>query len=95
MTEKALITGVTGQDGAYLAEFLLGKGYEVHGIKRRSSLFSPRTGDSWLGMNIRWQGTGVDEKGYLEPVGAAFTPRSPSSGLAIEYSDFLNTRAPK
>src|SRR5512135_3229862 len=40
MTKKALITGVTGQDGAYLAEFLLGKGYEVHGIKRRSSLFN-------------------------------------------------------
>ena len=38
--KKALITGVTGQDGAYLAEFLLGKGYEVHGIKRRSSLFN-------------------------------------------------------
>lgn len=37
---KALITGVTGQDGAYLAEFLLGKGYEVHGIKRRTSLFN-------------------------------------------------------
>jgi GDPmannose 4,6-dehydratase len=37
---KALITGVTGQDGAYLAEFLLGKGYEVHGIKRRASLFN-------------------------------------------------------
>ena len=36
----ALITGVTGQDGAYLAEFLLGKGYEVHGIKRRSSSFN-------------------------------------------------------
>lgn len=36
----ALITGVTGQDGAYLAEFLLGKGYEVHGIKRRTSLFN-------------------------------------------------------
>jgi GDPmannose 4,6-dehydratase len=35
-----LITGVTGQDGAYLAEFLLAKGYEVHGIKRRSSLFN-------------------------------------------------------
>jgi GDPmannose 4,6-dehydratase len=35
--KKALITGVTGQDGAYLAEFMLGKGYEVHGIKRRSS----------------------------------------------------------
>ncbi len=40
MRKKALITGVTGQDGAYLAEFLLKKGYEVHGIKRRSSLFN-------------------------------------------------------
>jgi GDPmannose 4,6-dehydratase len=38
--KTALITGVTGQDGAYLAEFLLGKGYEVHGLKRRSSLFN-------------------------------------------------------
>jgi len=38
--KRALITGVTGQDGAYLAEFLLGKGYEVHGIKRRASLFN-------------------------------------------------------
>lgn len=38
--KKALITGVTGQDGAYLAEFLLEKGYQVHGIKRRSSLFN-------------------------------------------------------
>ncbi|OIP09009.1 MAG: GDP-mannose 4,6-dehydratase [Betaproteobacteria bacterium CG2_30_68_42] len=40
MTKTALITGVTGQDGAYLAEFLLGKGYIVHGVKRRSSLFN-------------------------------------------------------
>ena len=41
MAEKvALITGVTGQDGAYLAEFLLDKGYEVHGVKRRSSSFN-------------------------------------------------------
>ncbi len=38
--KKALITGVTGQDGAYLAAFLVAKGYEVHGIKRRSSLFN-------------------------------------------------------
>jgi GDPmannose 4,6-dehydratase len=38
--KKALITGVTGQDGSYLAEFLLAKGYEVHGIKRRTSLFN-------------------------------------------------------
>ena len=40
MTKTALITGITGQDGAYLAELLLGKGYVVHGIKRRSSLFN-------------------------------------------------------
>ena len=38
--KKAFITGVTGQDGAYLAEFLLDKGYEVHGLKRRASLFN-------------------------------------------------------
>ena len=40
MSKVALITGVTGQDGSYLAEFLLNKGYEVHGIKRRASLFN-------------------------------------------------------
>ena len=40
MSKKALITGITGQDGAYLAELLLNKGYEVHGIKRRTSLFN-------------------------------------------------------
>ena len=40
MKKKALITGITGQDGAYLAELLLSKGYEVHGIKRRASLFN-------------------------------------------------------
>lgn len=55
MNKIALITGITGQDGSYLAEFLLNKGYEVHGIKRRSSLFNtdridhlyqdPHTGD--------------------------------------------------
>ena len=41
----ALITGVTGQDGSYLAELLLEKGYEVHGIKRRSSLFNTQRVD--------------------------------------------------
>src|SRR5882724_4831086 len=40
MSKVALVTGITGQDGAYLAEFLLSKGYEVHGIKRRTSLFN-------------------------------------------------------
>src|SRR3974390_942325 len=45
---KALITGITGQDGSYLAEFLLAKGYEVHGIKRRSSSFNTERIDSIL-----------------------------------------------
>src|SRR3954451_6283342 len=40
MTKVALITGITGQDGSYLAELLLGKGYEVHGIIRRTSMFN-------------------------------------------------------
>ena len=43
--KKALITGITGQDGSYLAELLLEKGYEVHGIKRRSSLFNTQRVD--------------------------------------------------
>ncbi|MHB8811308.1 MAG: GDP-mannose 4,6-dehydratase [Desulfobulbaceae bacterium] len=42
MKKKAIITGVTGQDGAYLAEFLLEKGYEVHGLKRRTSMFNTK-----------------------------------------------------
>jgi len=45
VTKRALITGVTGQDGSYLAELLLEKGYEVHGIKRRSSLFNTQRVD--------------------------------------------------
>lgn len=45
MAKKALITGITGQDGAYLAEFLLSKEYQVHGIKRRSSLFNTQRVD--------------------------------------------------
>ena len=45
MTKTALVTGITGQDGSYLAEFLLAKGYQVHGIKRRSSLFNTQRVD--------------------------------------------------
>lgn len=45
MSKTALITGITGQDGAYLAEFLINKGYTVHGIKRRSSLFNTQRVD--------------------------------------------------
>ena len=39
-SKRALVTGITGQDGAYLAELLLAKGYEVHGVKRRASSFN-------------------------------------------------------
>jgi GDPmannose 4,6-dehydratase len=48
MTKKAVITGITGQDGSYLAELLLSKGYEVHGIKRRSSSFNTSRIDAVL-----------------------------------------------
>src|SRR5271169_5835815 len=48
MRRKALITGITGQDGSYLAEFLLTKGYEIHGIKRRSSSFNTSRIDNIL-----------------------------------------------
>src|SRR4051812_27251876 len=46
MAKKALITGITGQDGAYLANFLLEKGYEVHGVKRRTSLINTQRIDN-------------------------------------------------
>jgi GDPmannose 4,6-dehydratase len=52
--KKALLTGVTGQDGAYLARFLLDKGYEVHGVKRRSSLFNTQRVDAiYQGLRVR------------------------------------------
>ena len=54
MTDRiALITGVTGQDGAYLAELLLAKGYEVHGVKRRSSSFNTQRVDHLYVANSR------------------------------------------
>lgn len=56
MTKKALITGITGQDGAYLAQLLLSKGYEVHGLARRSSSSDVNTSRlKWLGIekNVR------------------------------------------
>ena len=58
-TKIALVTGITGQDGAYLAEFLLGKGYEVHGIKRRSSSFN--TGR----IDHLYQDPHVDERNFI------------------------------
>ena len=49
----ALISGITGQDGAYLAEFLLDKNYVVHGIKRRSSLFNTSRIDHYIKICIK------------------------------------------
>lgn len=57
--KKALITGVTGQDGAYLSEFLLKKGYEVHGIKRRSSLFNTQR------IDHLYQDPHVDHRNFI------------------------------
>lgn len=59
--KKALITGITGQDGAYLAEFLVDKGYEVHGIKRRASSL-PKGMVGALGGETDWRAAlaGVD-----------------------------------
>ena len=59
MKKKALITGVTGQDGSYLAEFLLDKGYEVHGIKRRASSFNTQRVDHI------YQDPHVDNKNFI------------------------------
>ena len=50
--KRALITGITGQDGSYLAEFLLEKGYEVHGIKRRASLFNTQRVDHIYDLSL-------------------------------------------
>ena len=49
MPKRALITGITGQDGSYLAQILLDKGYEVQGIKRRASSFNTQRVDQWYG----------------------------------------------
>lgn len=59
MTKRALITGITGQDGSYLAEFLLEKGYEVHGIKRRASSFNTQRVDHI------YQDPHVDNKNFI------------------------------
>ena len=51
MTNKALITGITGQDGSYLTEFLLNKNYEVHGIVRRTSMFNRSRIEKYFDLN--------------------------------------------
>ena len=59
MPRRALITGITGQDGSYLAELLLSKGYEVHGIKRRASSFNTDRVDHLYQVTRRWRRAGT------------------------------------
>ena len=61
MRKRALITGITGQDGSYLAEFLLDKRYEVHGIKRRASSFNTQRVDQWYGADHDCETPRVEE----------------------------------
>lgn len=69
--KKALITGITGQDGSYLAEFLLEKGYEVHGITRRASISNTARIDHLIAKNAvtnwlqRWSALQVKFAGIL------------------------------
>ena len=62
--KKALITGVTGQDGSYLAEFLLAKGYEVHGLKRRASSFNTARVDH-LYRDLHEESSNLDRKSVV------------------------------
>lgn len=65
MMKKALITGITGQDGSYLAEFLLEKGYEVHGIRRRASTSNTQRIDHLLEKIILHDGDLTDSSSLI------------------------------
>lgn len=67
--KKALITGITGQDGSYLAEFLLGKGYEVHGITRRASISNTARIDHILGQIKLHEGDLTDSSSLIRIIG--------------------------
>ena len=87
--KKVLITGITGQDGSYLAELLLGKGYEVHGIKRRTSLINTNRIDHLFqdphDENLKFisGGTGITELLSLEKSKQLIHHRGEASGLAL------------
>ena len=67
--KKALITGITGQDGSYLAEFLLEKGYEVHGIVRRASISNTARIDHLIEKNAITLHDGPDRFFWSDPSG--------------------------
>ncbi len=62
MIKKALITGITGRDGSYLAEFLLGKGYQVHGIKRRASSLNTQR------IDHIYQDPHIENNNFINPI---------------------------
>ena len=67
--KKALITGITGQDGSYLAEFLLEKGYEVHGITRRASISNTARIDHLMGKIKLHDGDLTDSSSLIRIIG--------------------------
>ena len=78
--KKALVTGVTGQDGAYLAEFLLEKGYEVHGIKKGKITFDPIKPDGSLRKLLNSER--INKLGFKSKTGL-------KEGLIKTYQDYI------
>lgn len=96
--KKALITGITGQDGSYLAEFLLEKGYEVHGIVRRASISNTARIDHLIEKNAitLHDGDLSDSSGLIRLVGEIKPTRStiwPHRAMFKSPSTHLNTPA--
>ena len=81
--KKALITGITGQDGSYLAEFLLEKGYEVHGITRRASISNTARIDHLIEKNAvtLHDGDLSDSSSMIRIIGLV----QPECGLTVSY----------
>ena len=75
MSKVALITGITGQDGSYLAEFLLEKGYEVHGITRRASISNTARIDHLMGKIKLHDGDLSDSSSLIRIIGACHETR--------------------
>ena len=80
MPKTALITGVTGQDGAYLAEYLLKKGYIVHGIKRRSSLFNTER------IDHLYQDPHVDKRDFILHYGDLTDSMNVTKVIPVSYT---------
>jgi len=85
-SKKALITGITGQDGSYLAEFLLEKGYEVHGIKRRASSFNTQRIDH-LYQDQHTIAKAVEQQAQT----TSHNPQPTSNNLYLHYGDLTDS----